>query len=776
LPTYHIHIDGLVQGVGFRPFVYQLASQYQLRGWVSNGCDGVHIELNVSEEIVADFLDDVKNNAPTLARIANVTYKQVPDKQYESFEIVESQSEGIPNLLLTPDVALCASCRTELHDNTNRRAYYAFITCTQCGPRFSIKRQLPYDRENTTMAPFSMCESCEEEYLNPLDRRYFSQTNSCLDCGVWMNVIHKGIGYSEATQDEMLEMARASIHKGEIIAVKGIGGYLLMCDARNATAIQKLRTRKHRPIKPFALMYPDLELLAQDTFLNPEAREMLLGPVSPLVLLKTRVSPPSGICTSRIAPGLNEVGVMLPYTPLFECMLSELKFPVIATSGNRSHFPIAFRDEQAVDQLGDIAELILSHNREIAIPQDDSVVGFAQKASTPLIFRRSRGLAPTYFRQDGEQYPSDILAMGSDMKNTFTMSHHQEVYISPYLGDLQNWDTQQHVIHTRDHLINLLEAQPRQVLIDQHPEYFSAKLGREYAAENHLPLSTIQHHEAHFAAVLGEHQLLNSEKPVLGVIWDGTGWGTDQQIWGGEFFRYQSYSFQRCCHMQYFPHIAGNQFARLPKLAALSLLQNIPKAQKILKPRFSPGSYEIYLQLLANSRLMTSSMGRMFDAVAGLLGICTENTFEGEAAMKLEACARQFSDRLHVEDISTYPFYTLDNCAVPFQMIAEGILRDMTDQYSASHIAAKFHKTLVVLIREIARREKIHKIAFSGGVFQNRLLIDLIYQLLGADFELYFHRQLSPNDENISFGQLVHYTIHQTHNLKEDYYVFSHTR
>ena len=529
MPTYHIHIRGQVQGVGFRPFVFKLAQHLRIKGWVSNTTDGVHIEINIEANQLQDFIQSVRNEAPVLSRISGISITALSEKVFPTFEILQDKEVRAADLLLSPDFALCADCRKEMQDPANRRFGYPFITCTLCGPRYSISSALPYDRERTAMQAFQLCGDCKGEYENPLDRRYFSQTNSCPTCGVRLQLLRSdGTGRPGGTQ-QLLSLVAEALKEGEIIAVKGIGGYLLLADATNAGVVQELRRRKRRPSKPFAVLYPDLAALKGDAFVRAEAEAMLLGPVSPIVLLPRREKPASGIAFNDNAPGLQDIGAMLPHAPLLQALVEAFPRPCIATSGNISNAPIVYKEEQAIAELASVADFFLVHNREIILPQDDSVLRYGPKSGQPLILRRSRGMAPTLVLEAAKSWEGGLLAMGADLKSAFAMLHAGNIYYSQYLGDLDNWQTQANFGHVLDHLHGLFQAKPQKILADAHPGYFSRSLAAEISGAWQLPLELFQHHEAHFAAVLAEHNLLSA------VVVEGTGGGSEGQMWGGNF-------------------------------------------------------------------------------------------------------------------------------------------------------------------------------------------------------------------------------------------------
>ena len=722
--------------------------------------DGVHIEINATEKPANDFYNDLVNRTPKLAQITRHSISAVRKKFFDNFQIIHSKNTGQSNLLITPDFALCADCKTELSDPADRRYLYPFITCTHCGPRFSIIHQLPYDRINTKMDAFQMCKSCLEEYSAPLNRRYFSQTNSCPDCKIKLTLFDREQKEVVLQQTEIINQVVKHWKAGKIVAIKGIGGYLLTCDASNASTITRLRNRKHRPDKPFAVMFPDVGSLEKVATLRPNERKELQGPVAPILLLQLKEKARREIALEEIAPQLNQIGALLPYTPLFHLLLQKFNKPIIATSGNISNAPIVFQDKKALSELTKLADFILSNDREILLPQDDSVERFSLYKNQKIILRRSRGLAPTFINANLSLSAESILAMGAMLKSTFCLLHQGNTYVSQYLGDQQHFDTVENYQATLQHFLQLFDAAPQLVLCDQHPNYASTQIGIEIAQKLAIPHQLVQHHLAHFGAVLGENNLVHSESPVLGVIWDGTGWGTDRQVWGGEFFRYENYSFSRCYHFDYFDAILGDKMAREPRISALSACRDIKGADSFLREKFSSAEWQVYARLLEKEHpLKTSSVGRIFDAVASLLGIMDKQTFEGQAAMQLEKMATQHFQVNGLDFSSCYFPEDTHYHRIPTKTLMTQIINDLQKGKAKEFIAAKFHFSLMKIIKIVANNLKIKKIAFSGGVFQNGLLVDLVLHHLKDEFELFFHQQLPPNDENISFGQLMCYEI-----------------
>jgi hydrogenase maturation protein HypF len=761
--TYHIHFEGIVQGVGFRPFVFRYAKKHRLNGWVNNTNDGVHIHINGDEKQANSFFCELKNNLPPLAVITRSFMEKTANIPYHDFEIAESKSRVKPRLLLTPDVAMCNDCRNELHNGSDRRFRYPFITCTNCGPRYSIINGLPYDRPNTTMAKFKMCKACDKEYNNPLERRHFSQTNSCPRCAVEMQLYENGTLTSNFTD---LDYIVEQWHRGKIIAIKGIGGYLLTCDAANAGTVALLRKRKHRPVKPFALMYPDTESINKDVFLSREEEMELKSIHAPIVLLRVKDNPQllNADSLNEISHGLLRLGIMLPYTPLYDLLLTKFRKPVIATSGNITDSTIIYRDDKAVSELSKIADIILLNNRDIVVPQDDGVVQFGKISQQKVTLRRSRGKAPAYINPQIKVPRKTVIATGSMLKSVFGLLNQQNMYISQYLGNTESYDARLNYEQTFRHFEKLFSLQPDAVIVDKHPDYFSTRFGEMLAKKYRAQLFEIQHHKAHFYSVLGENNLLNTAGKILGVIWDGTGLGDDGNIWGGEFFIYENGKMAREHFAGSFDFILSDKMVREPRIALLSMVQKIDGAKQLLKPKFTDTEWQIYNKLLQKpDNLQSSSMGRMFDAAASLLFGFDIHSFEAEASMKLESKASQyFYNHKHSARMSYLEDFIPDNL---YTFLMQKMIADIRHQTDAGLIAAKFHVSLVDYIIKWANCQKLNKVAFSGGVFQNALLVDIIHQKMRNDFDLFFQKEFSPNDEGIPFGQLMYYIDNNKNNL-----------
>jgi hydrogenase maturation protein HypF len=755
MPTYHIHIGGLVQGVGFRPHVCKLAEEMQIKGWVCNSQDGVHIEYNAPENIANLFYKRLIHNPP---RHSIITYKHMAETfpgEFTSFIIIPGRESNRPELLLTPDIAICDHCKREISDPSNRRYGYAFTTCLHCGPRYSIIKNLPYDRENTTMYNLPMCDHCSEEYKDLNNTRFFSQTNSCNDCPITMHLVDASAKELYYTQDIMPEVAAEKLKEGNIVAVKGIGGYLLLCDATNEEIILTLRNRKNRPNKPFALLYPDMAMADKDLYLRSEEIEAIKNWVAPIVLCRLKEKSGNNICTQLIAPGLDKLGLMLPYTPLLLLISQGFNRPLIATSGNISGSPVIYTEKEAYENLTDIADYILTYDRDIVTPQDDSVIQFTETRQK-IILRRSRGLAPNYFPSPFENITDCTLGMGGELKSAFALLAGNNLYVSQYLGHQENLESQNCFTTTLHHLMKLLKVTPRYILADKHPGYFVSQRGIELANEMDASLFFVQHHKAHFAAVLAENTLLHFTKPVLGIIWDGAGYGEDEQIWGGEVFMSENNEMERIAHLDYFPQLAGDKMNKEPRLSALSLLRYFPNQQNLVKKYFSSPEWEYYSKLIQqpSPHLLTSSMGRFIDGIAAILGLTFVNTYEGEAAMHLEAMARTCT--LPIENYYTLP---ISNGCIKWQQLLAELLDDLQSGAEIRVIARKVFNSLAKVIESVSNHFENTRLAFSGGVFQNALLTDIIINLLSGKKHLYFHQQLSPNDECIGFGQIAYFNL-----------------
>lgn len=754
--TFQIHLSGIVQGVGFRPFVYNLAVKNNLAGWVCNTASGVYIRFNEDEKNANDFLLEVCEKASKKSKIISQNIQEVKHEAFNGFSIIKSFEGEESDRSITPDYAICEECSKELVNSDNRRNNYAFITCSYCGPRYSIIDKLPYDRELTSMHSFEMCDKCQDEYENTQDRRFFSQTNSCPSCGVKMKLYSYSKGWIDGDQNDLVDKCCEAILSGKIACVKGIGGYMLLGDARNRDTIKILRERKNRKDKPFALMVKDLEMAKSISYISEKEEEAFLSDAAPILLLKQKSI--KDFPFDRIAPGLNEVGLMRPYTPLHLLILEKLNFPLIATSGNISGSPIIYKDDEIIEGMQNIADLILSHNRDIKSVQDDSVIRFTRD-DQEIIIRRSRGLSPNVFKEK-EKSEASIIALGAMLKSTVCLLFKTNTFSSQYIGNSNLYETQISYLNAYHQLKNILNFKEDIVISDKHPGYFTYELAEEIAKEKAIPHIKVQHHEAHFTAVLGENNLWNKE--VLGIIWDGTGLGDDGNIWGGEFFSFNEGKIKREAHLPYQKHILGDKMVNEPRIAALSFFKNIEGAKDLLKNKFSQLEWDTYSKLYTKSTLNTSSIGRLFDAVASLLDLNDISSFHGQAAMLLESLTQSNEERYNATSYSI----TNEKSEFDLAILLNEIVEDLKDGIEKSVIASRFHHSLVDYIKLEVSKRKYKNLAFSGGVFQNKFLVELIQLQLNKDFQLFFNKSFSPNDESISFGQLMHY-LHLASNTKE---------
>lgn len=745
--TFEIIISGQVQGVGFRPFIYGLAKQHQLTGTVCNNQDGVLVKISATKDSAQNFLVELLANAPTISVIQSQSISEIPYQKFDDFKIVPSEANLQINIPLTPDFSICESCKVEIRDKTNPRYGYAFTTCTNCGPRFSVTTKFPFERANTTVSAFKMCTACQDEYANPDDKRFHSQTNSCHDCGIQLKLQHYDGRQLDGNQKEQLQKVSKLIRNGSIIALKNTNGYLLCCDANNKLAIERLRQKKQRPSKPFALLYPSLKRIKNDFNLSSAEENALTSNVAPIVILNPKESI-ANLEQDSIAPGLHQLGVMLPSSALLTLLMDELGVPVIATSGNIHGSPIISTASDAIQKLSGVADYFLHHNLEVSFPQDDSVVRFAN--AHQIILRRSRGLAPNYL-SNGPTVTQKILAMGAHLKSTFTYVPNTHTYVSPYFGNLDNYEVSQRFQDNLNQFIKLFKTTPEVILIDAHPHYQSGVLGKELEERWNAKLVSIQHHKAHFASVLGEHDVFTTNGKILGVVWDGTGFGEDNMIWGGEFFIYKNHQMERLVHFEYFDWLASDKMAKEPRLSLLSLLPDGEK--EIGQDKFSKTEWNVYLKKLENNPLKTSSVGRLFDAVASLLNIVDVTSYEGEAAMLLENQASNYVGSNYIDFLEGVDFKN-----IPSKIIVKNIHQAIRNGLSVPQIANSFMYTLALVIFKIARQHRFSYITCSGGVFQNSVLVEKLIELAEkSNIIIKFNRILSSNDENISFGQLAYY-------------------
>jgi len=747
-----VRVTGTVQGVGFRPYVYRLAGELSLGGFVLNDAHGVLIEVEGSAPVVDRFLERLPSEAPPLAVLEHVVSEDAIPVGDRSFAIRESLGGEVPDASVMPDTATCDDCLRELFDPSDRRFRYPFINCTNCGPRFTSVRGVPYDRPLTTMSSFAMCAPCRGEYENPANRRFHAQPNACAACGPSLRLL--GADGEPIAEDPLAGVATA-LRAGAIVAIKGIGGYHLACVADDERAVAALRARKHREDKPFALMAPSLAAATSLVSLSPVARDLLTCPARPVVLASRLSDAP---VAAAVAPGAPELGVMLPYSPLHHLLLFDVRATLVMTSANVSDEPIAYRDDQVLDRLRGIADLFLVHDRPIQTRTDDSVVRAVPQAATaetiPIvtILRRSRGYVPASLPLPGAGTPRPLLACGAELKNTFCLARGRRAWVSHHIGDLENYETLRSFTEGIAHFGALFAVEPEIVAHDLHPEYLSTKFALDLDG---VELIGIQHHHAHLAACLAEH---GETGPALGAIFDGTGYGLDGTVWGGELLLGDTRSFRRVGSLLPVALPGGERAIKQPWRMACSWLsaavEGEPQLPASLADRVAPRAWAQVQRLAATGTAApaTTSMGRLFDAVAALAGIRAEINYEGQAAIELEAACDP-SER------GSYPIAVTGAPLVidPRETI-RAVAADVAGGESAGAIARRFHRAIARATAqacvELAGAHGIELVVLSGGVFQSRLLLESVWSLLtDAGLRVLVPERLPVNDGGIAYGQ-----------------------
>ncbi|HEX4956480.1 MAG TPA: carbamoyltransferase HypF [Thermoanaerobaculia bacterium] len=748
---HRIRVRGIVQGVGFRPFVYRLATSLELSGFVRNEPEGVLIEVEGDEGDLATFEHRLRADGPPLAAIESLDSRAIPAAGAAAFAIEESAPAAALTTQVPPDIALCDACRAEMLDPTNRRFRHPFINCTDCGPRFTVITGLPYDRPATTLAHFPLCPECAAEYRDPRSRRFHAEPIACPACGPRLGFCATGERGPNLFGEAALAAGSSVLAAGGILAIKGVGGFHLACDATSAAAVARLRERKGRGQKPFALMMRDLEVVRRYARVRPEEEELLLGRERPIVLL-ARHPDAAFPLAQGVAPKQLTLGVMLPYAPLHELLLGEK--PLVMTSGNRSEEPIAREDDEALERLGDLADAFLVHDRPIHAACDDSVVRHALGGILPL--RRSRGFAPAPLPLPAPAPP--LLAVGGELKSVFALTEGRHAFLSQHLGDLENLETTQAFERALASLSELLRIRPHAVACDLHPGYFSTRWAREWAAREGAPLIPVQHHHAHVAALMAEHGLAG-ESPVLGVAFDGTGYGTDGTIWGGELLLADYRGFERLGHLAPVWLPGGDAAVRKPARMALAHLAAAGLPWDEALPPVA-ATTETERRLLARqletgfASVATTSAGRLFDAVAALLGICLEATYEGQPAIELEAAAEGFADDgAWCFEVREGPPWLAD----PASVLA-GMSQGLGAGVPLGLLSARFHGAVARLIVKLCERARassgVATVGLTGGVFQNvRLLSAAVEGLEAAGFMVLVHRRVPPNDGGLALGQ-----------------------
>ena len=793
-------VRGAVQGVGFRPFVHRLATKLGLTGWVNNSSQGVFIEVEGQRVALDQFLLRLETEKPPRSFIQSKETTWLAAGGYQNFEIRASEPGGDKTTFVLPDIATCPDCLREILDSANRRYHYPFTNCTNCGPRFSIIEALPYDRANTSMKSFGMCPACQAEYEDPNDRRFHAQPNACLGCGPQLELWPGDSGNSSRRNDpepprrlahghDALRAAAHVIRCGQIVAVKGIGGFHLLVDARNENAVHRLRERKHREEKPFALMFPSLESVKKVCGVSPLEARRLCSPEAPIVLLG-RLSTLNSQLSTSIAPGNPNLGVMLPSNPLHHLLMAELGFPVVATSGNLSDESICTDEFEALDRLRGIADVFLVHNRPIVRHMDDSIVRVM--LDREMVLRRARGYAPLPVclsvaadvrrlksKNEIQSEPphvgcsETVLAVGAHLKNSVALAVGEQVFISQHIGDLETEPANNAFRCVAADLPRLYDAQPEVIAADLHPDYLSTKFALERQpparrdSANDQRAATdigapqvirVQHHIAHVLSCIAENEV---ELPALGVAWDGTGYGTDGTIWGGEFFLVTDDAVERVAHLRPFRLPGGDAAVKEPRRAALGLLYEFLGDEAFQRTDLRPiaalsDSEQVTLKaMLARSvnSPLCSSIGRLFDAVASLAGLRQETRFEGQAAMELEFAL----DGAITDEAYDLPLITRSSSLVlDWSMMLQGVLADGQSGVSIAEVSAKFHNALAEGVVRVATHLECPRVALSGGCFQNRYLTERTVRRLRAEgFQPYWHQRVPPNDGGIALGQVV---------------------
>ena len=762
-----IRVAGVVQGVGFRPFIYRLAGRMGITGWVRNTSSGVEIRAEGPIETLDAFEQAVRREAPPLARIENLVSDRLDEiASLSGFSILSSHGEPSGYQLISPDIATCPECLSEMFDPANRRYRYPFTNCTNCGPRFTIIKAIPYDRPATTMAGFTMCPQCQAEYDDPGDRRFHAQPNACPVCGPVIT-LWDAAGKPLAQGDAAMREAAARIASGQILAIKGLGGFQLACDATSAAAVAGLRERKRRPHKAFAVMVSDMAMAERLCVVGDAERELLRRPSAPIVLMRAIGSHLAG----EVAPGVGTLGLVLPYTPLHHILMHDVGRPLVMTSGNLSEEPIAQDNDEALHRLARLADTFLTHDRPVHSRYDDSV--WFAPAGRPQPVRRARGDAPFPITLPVSTAP--MLALGAELKNTFTLTRDRYAFVSQHIGDMENIETLDHQAATLALYESLFGIRPEVVACDLHPDYHTSRI----ATQSGLPVLRIQHHHAHLASVLAENQL---DEPVIGVIWDGTGYGLDGRIWGGEVLVGDARGFTRAAHLAYM-HLPGGDAATLHpyRIAWAYLAHTLGEAAAERVP-VKPAERQVLRRMIASGTRVTqtSSMGRLFDAVSALLGIRRDASYEGQAAMELEALASEPQAGATGLSKSFYPFsvrrrataehwgqpsgHVSQTAVIELDALLGAIVQDLDRGVPAPEIAWRFHAALAELLVSVcvALREEtgLRRVALSGGVFQNRLLLEMATARLdGAGFQPVVHRLVPTNDGGLSLGQayIAHY-------------------
>ena len=762
-----LFIEGIVQGVGFRPHVYNMAKSFGLKGYVLNDSRGVTIEAEASQKQLEDFKSTLKQNPPPLSLIRNFTenYSDILCN-YKNFFIKKSEDTGEKTVLISPDIATCKDCLREMTDQNDNRYNYAFINCTNCGPRFTIITDVPYDRPKTSMSAFPMCDFCRGEYEDPQNRRFHAQPVACPKCGPQVRLYNNNGKITEENPDKSIKLASSLLKQGKIIAIKGLGGYHLAVDSKNKNSVKELRKRKYREDKPFAVMFPDVEQVKEECFLNPEEEKLLTSHNAPIVLLKKKID--TKIAPST-APNNNYLGVMLPYTPLHHLIMSGFKNPLVMTSGNVSEEPISYENNEAFSRLGNIADFFLIHNRPIHTRCDDTVMRVFRGKSYPL--RRSRGYVPypVIIKKPAE---APILAVGGELKNTFCLLRKNQAFISHHIGDLENMETLNSFEEGIAHFKKLFDIKPEVIAYDAHPRYLSTQFALNSDIEKKVP---VQHHHAHIVSCMADNGISGD---VIGIALDGVGYGLDGKLWGCEFMAASERNFDRLIRLKYVKLAGGEKAIREPWRIAFAYLNDLPGDYlynlnfKFLK---DIGENKInFIKRMLEKNIGSpeiSSAGRLFDAVSAMIGIRSFCNFEGQAAIEMEMISDGNEKGEYPVVIDKIPgkenpgyYNAMSNYETPYVInpdnIFQGIIDDISQNIPVPIIAGKFHNTMARIVLEgakiISGETGLKRVVLSGGVFQNILLLEKSLNLLESEgFKTFIHNKVPTNDGGISLGQAV---------------------
>ena len=740
-----IEVKGIVQGVGFRPFVYNLALKYDLKGWVNNDDKGVNILLFGEEYLIQNFIDELRKNPPPLAKIDSLDIKKITKiKEYKSFEIIQSSTSNNKTTIISPDIAICDECIFDINDLNNFRYNYSLTNCTNCGPRYSIIKNIPYDRKNTSMKDFKLCKKCKDEYDNPTNRRYHAQPVACEECGPQISLYNK---YNEVLEYNIsaIKIAAELINKGSIIAIKGMGGFHIVCDANNDKVVEELRIKKNRPNKPFAVMFKNINSIKDYTKLTNKEEEILSSKEKPIVLVNKREN---SLLSKLIAPNINHIGCFISYTALHHLLFRYLENPIIATSANLKDEPIIRTKDEILEKLSFVVDYILDFNREIINACDDSVIQIVENIDIKL--RNARGYAPTPIKLQ-KTTSNKILALGANQKSTISLAFENNLILSPHIGDLNSIESMEYFQRTIETFKRFYDFEANIIVCDKHPNYESTKFALKLKEENpNIKLVQIQHHYAHVLSCMAEYNL---DKDVLGIVFDGTGYGDDGNIWGGEFFIANKKEYKRINHFEYFRLLGGEMAVKEPKRVALSLLFDNFSLEEVLNMHnacvnaFKPNEIKM-LHTMWEKGLnapLTSSVGRLFDAISSFADILHLQTYEGETGLQIE--------NYYDENIKEFYTYKIIDKKIDLSSMIKEIILDKNKEL----ICSKFINSLILIILEISNNHKNLPIVLSGGVFQNRTLLKILirnFQEQGREF--YFSKNIPLNDGGISAGQIYH--------------------